>query len=92
MQRRLNMGHTLSMANFYNNVDLPTNVFANGTCRGTLRAERKFTPHEVCKTKLNVGEVACINNNTGITVRITVRKWWDKNDVQFITTQFEFNM
>lgn len=53
MQKILNNGHSLYMDNFHNNFHLAKTLLEkNIFCTGTLRKERKDSPHDVIHAKL----------------------------------------
>ncbi|KAG8235822.1 hypothetical protein J437_LFUL016135 [Ladona fulva] len=80
-----NKGHSIFLDNFYNSVDLSTQLLAEKThTTGTLRVNRKNNPAEVLQKKLRKGEVICRWSDE----RVCVLKWHDKRDVLLLSTEF----
>lgn len=78
-----NKGHSVYMDNYYNSVLLARQLLDKMIyCTGTLRAQRKETPAEVSKAKLQIGE--SIHRYGG---NVCVGKWRDKREVLYLTTE-----
>ncbi|KAK9695135.1 Transposase IS4 [Popillia japonica] len=83
MEKRLNVGHSLYMDNFYNLYDLANTLLESNTyCTGTLRSNRIKHPIDVLSAKLKKGEL-----NIQYCNNVAIMKWKDKSDVLFLTTE-----
>ncbi|KAF6216776.1 hypothetical protein GE061_001126 [Apolygus lucorum] len=81
----LGEGRSLFMDNYYNSVQLSSELLKQKThTTGTIRASRKGTPTDVVKAKLKKGETIQRWSPEGI----NVAKRRDKREVMTITTEF----
>lgn len=88
MFRRLNVGHSIFMDNYYNSFPLASELLRKGTyCTGTLRKHRKYMPEDVTSAKLKTGEVI-----QRYSEGVMVAKWRDKREVMYLSTEFENTM
>lgn len=88
MERKLDVGHSLYMDNYYNSFLLASKLLSRGTyCTGTLRIDRKFTPTDVKSATLKKGETIA-----RYAEGVCIAKWKDKRVVSYISTEFENDM
>ncbi|XP_025153577.1 piggyBac transposable element-derived protein 4-like [Harpegnathos saltator] len=81
-------GHAVFIDNFYNSYGLAVKLLEQNTyCIGILNKKRKENPPSIITEKLKKGEniSQCRNG-------VHVRKWKDKREINYITTEFPDKM
>ncbi|KAJ8933659.1 hypothetical protein NQ314_013871 [Rhamnusium bicolor] len=88
MENHLNCGHSIFMDNFYVIVDLAKELLRKKIyCIGMLRGNRKGNPKQIINAKLQKGQSLAKYQNG-----LLVRKWRDKRDVLYLSTEFKNNL
>lgn len=80
----INKGRTLTVDNFYTNIELANNLLIKNThLVGTTRKSMKTVPKSILQPKLKKGEIVGKQNQVGV----VVGTWRDKRYVRFLTTR-----
>lgn len=88
MERKLGVGHSLFMDNYYNSFMLASKLLSKDTyCTGTLRIDRKHSPVDVKTAVLKKGETIARYSEG-----VCIGKWKDKRVVHYISTEYENEM
>ncbi|XP_054256976.1 piggyBac transposable element-derived protein 4-like [Macrosteles quadrilineatus] len=84
MREKLGRAHSIYMDNFYNSIELATELLEEKTyTTGTLRADRKKNPKTVVNAKVKKGE-SVEKYYKGV----MCGKWRDKRTVLYLSTQY----